>query len=159
MPRKPSMSGASPGSAVLHLPDAQFPTMPTMPGTSKPSGHWVSELASVPRSRAKHRSRPHLFGERFIPAIPLDWVQRAHSCGDRGIALACLIWFAHRVRKESPIRLTPSLLALLGIDTKTARRLLQRMADDGLIDVEFHRGRSPRVVILSGGDDSEGDVG
>ncbi len=102
-----------------------------------------SALASAPLPR-------HGAGERFIRGpIPLTWFKSASTCGDRAEAVAVLLWYAAGYQRRNPVKLTPAILAELRVHPKTARRVLQRMADCGLVLVEFHRGRSPLVTIVS----------
>jgi hypothetical protein len=53
----------------------------------------------------------------------------------------------HLFGRPNPVKLTPAILEELRVHPRTARRALQRMAELGLVKVEFHRGRSPQVTI------------
>ena len=89
-------------------------------------------------------------GDRYIRGpIPLDWLRAASRCGERGVSVALLLWHAVRWQKQNPARLTPTVLAELGVHPKTARRALVEFQRMGLVDVEFHRGRAPRVRVLA----------
>ena len=87
----------------------------------------------------------------YVPPIPLDWAVAAAECGDRGAELGQCLWFQYRVRKQNPFRLTYAALTLFHLNHRTAERTLKRMKEAGLVHVEFQRGRSPRVEILTNG--------
>ncbi len=90
----------------------------------------------------------HGKGERFICGpIPLEWMKLASKCGNRSEAVAVLLWYAAGFQRSNPVKLSKTILAELAVHPKTAKRVLQRMAEYGLVDVEFHRGRSPSVTI------------
>lgn len=105
------------------------------------------------RAKSTPSSSPlprHGAGERFIRGpIPLDWFKSASTCGDRAEAVAVLLWYAAGYQRRNPVKITPAILAELRVHPKTARRVLQKMADFGLVLVEFHRGRAPLVTIVS----------
>ena len=114
-----------------------------------------SDIASVHEKKVSQgRSRKikelpkHEPGERFVSGpIPLKWLSIASTCGNRADAVAILIWYAARLQHANPVKLSPSILVELRVHVRTARRVLQRMAEVGLVDVEFKRGRSPLVTI------------
>lgn len=104
---------------------------------------------SLPRKQSLRTDLPrHEPGERFIQGpIPLEWMKAAAMCGQRAEAVALLLWYAARWQKANPVKLTPKILAELGVHPKTARRVLGKMEAAGLVRAEFHRGRSPVVTI------------
>ena len=87
-------------------------------------------------------------GDRYLRGpIPMDWLRAASCCGYRAEAVAMLLWYAAGWQKSNPAKLTPAILSELRVHPKTARRILGKFRDVGLVDVEFHRGRSPLVTI------------
>ena len=89
-------------------------------------------------------------GDRYLRGpIPMDWLRAASRCGLRAEAVAMLLWYAAGWQKSNPAKLTPAILSELRVHPKTARRILGKFQDVGLVDVEFHRGRSPLVTIRS----------
>lgn len=112
-----------------------------------------SERPTPPRRRKKHtqfKLPKHADGERFVLGpIPLDWLGLASTCGARSDAVAILLWYSAGWQKANPVSLTQATLSTLRVHPKTARRVLRKMADLGLVAVEFHRGRSPLVTLLS----------
>lgn len=105
------------------------------------------------RSTSTSSSSPlprHQPGERFIRGpIPLAWFKAASTCGERAEAVAVLLWYAAGYQRRNPVKLTPVILGELGVHPKTARRVLARMSNRGLVHCEFARGRSPVVTIVS----------
>ncbi len=79
----------------------------------------------------------------------MAWMRLAARCGNRSEAVALLLWYAAGFQRSNPVKLSKTILAELGVHTKTAKRVLIRMAEFGLVDVEFHRGRSPVVTITT----------
>ncbi len=89
-------------------------------------------------------------GERFIRGpIPLEWMKLAAKCGGRAEAVAVLLWYAAGFQRSNPVKLSAKILAELHVHPKTAKRVLVRMKELGLVNVEFHRGRSPVVTITT----------
>lgn len=92
----------------------------------------------------------HSPGERFVKGpIPLDWLKAAASCGQRGEAVSLLMWYQAGLTRSNPVKLTPKVLGELKVHPKTARRILRRMQEVGLVNVEFRRGSSPVVTLLA----------
>lgn len=92
----------------------------------------------------------HGKGERFIRGpIPLAWMKLAARCGNRAEAVALLLWYAAGFQRSNPVKLSKSILAELNVHPKTAKRVLVRMREIGLVDAEFHRGRSPVVTLTT----------
>lgn len=109
-----------------------------------------------PATKTPAKKRPsvdlpkHGKGERFIRGpIPLEWMKLASRCGNRSEAVAVLLWYLAGFQRSNPVKLSKTVLAELAVHPRTARRVLAKMADAGLVDVEFHRGRSPVVVITA----------
>ena len=89
-------------------------------------------------------------GEHFIKGpIPLKWIQLASQCGGRGTEVGLLLWYAAGWQKKNPVKLTAAICKQLGVHPKTSKRVLTRMEEAGLINVVFHRGRSPIVTLLT----------
>jgi hypothetical protein len=78
----------------------------------------------------------------------MDWLRVANTCGRQAMSVATLVWFAAGVQRNNPVKITPTVLSELAIPPRTAKRILERMQDVGIVEVEFHRGRSPLVTIL-----------
>ncbi|WP_040767434.1 hypothetical protein [Novipirellula maiorica] len=90
----------------------------------------------------------HLPGESFIKGpIPFEWMRAAATCGGRGTEVGLLLWYVAGWQRKRPMELSKSICGQFGVHTKTAKRVLVRMAELGLIDAEFHRGRAPRFTL------------
>lgn len=97
---------------------------------------------------AKQLVPKHRPGESFIKGpLPLSWFKVAATCGGRSVDVALLVWYAVNWYRSNPAKLTPNILREFDIHPKTARSILRKLAAVGLVDVEFHRGRSPLVTI------------
>lgn len=119
---------------------------------------------SKKKVRVKRDLPRHGSGDRFIKGpIPLDWLRAANTCGRKSVSVATMIWFAAGLQRSNPVKLSPAILSELAIPSRTAKQVLERMQDVGIVTVEFHRGRSPMVTILDapalggGGVDGKGD--
>lgn len=106
---------------------------------------------SARRSNQRSVDLPrHGDGERFIRGpIPLAWMKLAAKCGNRSEAVALLLWYSAGFQRSNPVKLSKTILDELGVHTKTAKRVLLRMAEFGLVDVVFRRGRSPVVTLTA----------
>lgn len=112
---------------------------------AKPKGGSIGAVAKTARSLP-----PPADGEHFIKGpIPMGWLKIASWCGQRAEAVALLVWFAAGLQKSNPCKLTPKVLAELHVHPRTARRILERFMAAGIVDVQFHRGRSPLVTITT----------
>ncbi|EMI54653.1 hypothetical protein [Rhodopirellula sallentina] len=118
----------------------------TVRGERRVDRNAKSESVSIPLPR-------HRPGERFIRGpIPMTWFRAASTCGNRAEAVAVLLWYAAGYQRRNPIKMTPALLRELRVHPKTAKRIVTRMSDLGLVQCEFARGRSPLVTIVSPSD-------
>ena len=122
-------------------------------GTDVAAFHAVQADRPADKTPAKKRASvelpKHGKGERFIKGpIPLEWMKLASKCGNRSEAVAVLLWYAAGFQRSNPVKLSKTILAELKVHPKTAKRVLVRMSDLGLVDVTFHRGRSPVVTIV-----------
>lgn len=114
------------------------------------AGHYQRRPKRKPKIRRTAELPQAKSNEKFIKGpIPLDWCRMAAGCGQRAEAVTMLLWYAAGWQKTNPVKLTPPILGELSVHPKTAKRILQRMAEVGLVDVEFKRGRSPLVTLLA----------
>ena len=102
---------------------------------------------------AKRKRLPrHRAGETFLRGpIPLDWLHQACLLPGKAVAVALALWFKAGMSKGQfavPIALTRTLLRQFGVkDRRTSARALEAMESAGLVSVDRHPGRSPRVTI------------
>jgi hypothetical protein len=114
-------------------------------------------VSNFQKSRSKSQKKqicrldlPQPDGGKFVRGpIPLDWLRAANTCGRRSISVAVLLWYGAAWQKSNPFKLSRDTLAELAVSPRTARRVLERMKSIGIVEVEFHRGRSPLVTILA----------
>jgi hypothetical protein len=109
-------------------------------GESKP---WESNR--VPR---------HKPGGRFLKGpVPVEWLGRAGSLPGKALHVGLAVWFAAGLAKRREVVLTARVLAAFGVKRRrTAYEALERLKAAGLVAVERHRGRAPRVTILDTGE-------
>jgi hypothetical protein len=105
---------------------------------SLPADPSVRTIASVPSPR------PH--SEHFI-MIPLSWARAASKAGSAALCVGALLWYRHKVWKESTIVLSNCAMEQLGVGRKRKTLGLNQLAAAGLISMTSRPGASPRVTI------------
>jgi hypothetical protein len=86
---------------------------------------------------------------RFIKGpIPLDWISRACSLPGKGAELALALWYLSGLTGRCTVNLTRTICRNFCIGRDSKYRGLKAMEEAGLVTVERHRGRSPRVTLL-----------
>jgi DNA-binding transcriptional ArsR family regulator len=91
-------------------------------------------------------------GQFILGPIDVSWILRAVRLGVKVLLCGLALWYLHgRRRKWTYDRKVVSNLALdgWGISPDAKRRALLKLANAGLIEVEYRGTRSPRVMILS----------
>jgi hypothetical protein len=91
-------------------------------------------------------------GQFILGPIDVSWILRAVRLGVKVLLCGLALWYLHgRRRKWTYDRKVVSNLALdgWGISPDAKRRALLKLANAGLIAVEYRHKRSPRVSILS----------
>ena len=87
-------------------------------------------------------------GEKFVRGpIPLDWIKAAIPCGRKSINVVLALWYLAGFNRSNPIKLTPATLLDFGVSAESARSILKRFEQVGLVSVDRKRGRSPIVTI------------
>ena len=98
---------------------------------------------------------PEAFRTQFILGpIDVSWILRAgRFSGVKALLCGLALWYLHGLRRKWKAHdsKTVSNLALdgWGISPDAKRRALLKLANAGLIEVEYRHKRSPRVMILS----------
>src|SRR5262245_11404341 len=108
-----------------------------------PAGY---SLPDVSRGTLRPRS-----GEKFLKGpIPWSWLRRAGELEGRGRALhvALVLWFLAGITKSRTVVMSGGPLRGMGVDRWTAARGLRALEQVGLVAVERHSGRCPRVTLL-----------
>ena len=82
--------------------------------------------------------------------VSLGWDRFEIACHLPGKALAvlCLVQLQTRLKRTSTIVLNGAITEPCGIDRKTIKRDLQFLEAAGLVRVEHHKGRKPRITLL-----------
>ena len=92
----------------------------------------------------------HKKGEEFVKGpIPLTWLSKACRLRGKALAIAMALWFKAGVQRNVPtVVLSSTLLKRFGVtNRKSGYRGLALLEAAGLVEVERHRGRCPRVTI------------
>ncbi len=96
-------------------------------------------------------------GELFVRGpVPLTWLNRALSLGDKAGHLSWALWWLVGIRKGNPVRLTRRILDEFCLSPRAAARLLAEFEHAGLVEVDRKRGRSPIVTLVLPGRDDDG---
>lgn len=98
-------------------------------------------------------SKSNSTGIRFhFLQVTAEQTQRFLCCTRGGSSRDLLVWMlllnTARVCRTQTIKFSPRWRFGVEIDQKTVYRSLKRLNFAGLIDVEFRRGKSPRVTLL-----------
>ncbi len=78
----------------------------------------------------------------------MSWLREASKCGSRAEAIAILLWHLAGLNGSAQVKLTPNVLSILNVSTKTRDRTLPKMQSRGLVSVDRQRGRCPIVTLL-----------
>ena len=95
----------------------------------------------------------------FVPAdrspttLGLDhsrelWLGRAAHLPGKALHLALALVWLSRLERTETIRLRPWALARFNVGWRALRVGLQRLEAGGLVSVERHPGRKPRVTVM-----------
>jgi DNA-binding MarR family transcriptional regulator len=109
-----------------------------------PDSTW--NVPAKPKRLPRHRR-----GEEFLRGpIPLSWLCQASRLPGKTPAVALALWFKAGTSKASnpTVKLTGALRRRFGVGRKAASRALDRLETEGLVSVDRHAGRCPRVTIL-----------
>lgn len=119
---------------------------------AKPSG---TRRPKIPPPRRKK-------GEWFLKGpIPGTWLHRAAKLPGRALHVGLALWFLAGLKKCNYVTLTWATFNRFGVSPDSGRRGLAALERVGLVSVERHPGRCPRVTILEspieeGGSGDEG---
>jgi hypothetical protein len=92
-------------------------------------------------------------GQFILGPVDVSWIFRAVRLGVKALLCGLALWYLHGRRRKWKAydRKAVSNLALdgWGISPDAKRRALLKLANAGLIEVQYRHKRSPRVTILS----------
>lgn len=119
--------------------------VPLDPGRLQlPDPTW--KVPTKPERLPRHRRG----GEFLRGPIPLNWLCRASRLPGKTLAVALALWFKAGMSKDGnpKVKLTGKLRRRFGVGRKAASGALDRLETEGLVSVDRHTGRSPRVTLL-----------
>jgi hypothetical protein len=90
----------------------------------------------------------HQRGEKYLAAIPWEWVSTAACLPGHAIQVALAIWFLKSVNRSNTVHLGGTALRELGVERQAGYRALKYLERAGLIRCEHARGRRPVVTVL-----------
>jgi hypothetical protein len=110
--------------------------------------HIPEELSGPSKQRRK--AKCHQQQQQFLKGpIPLNWLAAAASLPGKSLAVAVALWYqAGLTKSREGLAVTPRLLRRFGINRYAGYRGLGLLELAGLVSVDRHRGRCPRVAIL-----------
>ena len=109
----------------------------------------VEAVAKAPR-RGKPRSQRkprRVFAGDFVPALPLEWANKAGCLPGKALHVALAIWRQAVLKKSMTTSLPNGPLAGYGVKERAKRAALLALEGAGLIQVEWKPGRNPIVTI------------
>jgi hypothetical protein len=104
-----------------------------------PDADWMRQAETIPAARFNPRPKKN----RYIPAVPLEFIQRTLGAGD-ALALLLVALAEMRMRASSEIAIGPALWAAIGNPSKRVRaRLLRQITSlpENLCTVLARKGR------------------
>lgn len=109
-------------------------------------GERLSEASLRRRQAHQKRHRSHF----LRGPIPVAWLARATVLPGCSLAVGLAVWYsAGRQRKQTGLSICNTLLGQFAVQRVAGYRGLRALEQAGLVKVERHRGRCPRVAILS----------
>lgn len=109
--------------------------------------------------RPAKRTPRHKFGEWFVKGpIPGTWLSKAARLPGGSLHVGLALWFLAGLGKANTVVPTWAVLDRFGVSPSSGRRGLTALERAGLVSVERHRGRCPRVTILEAPRDEEGQA-
>jgi DNA-binding MarR family transcriptional regulator len=93
----------------------------------------------------------HGAGQRFLKGpIPWDWLRQAGELPGKALHVGICIWLEVGMKRSANVKVSLSKVGReMGCDRTTASRGLQHLETAGLINVDRHPGRCPRVRVIA----------
>lgn len=89
-------------------------------------------------------------GKAFLTGrIPMEWVASMSLVSKKSLPVALVILFLVRVNHSPTIALESKWLRAMGVARTARNTALRELEAAGLIRIERHRGRLPRVTLLA----------
>jgi hypothetical protein len=107
-------------------------------------------LEETATSRAIKAAKARRLRASFIPAVPLADAYRWHQIGPNCLIIMLLLHrWAHLKRAEWPVTIGDGELMRIGMSAWRRDAALDALEKAGLIRVERHRGRLPRIWLVN----------
>ena len=87
--------------------------------------------------------------------IPKDWISRCSLLGGKSLNVGMALWWVQGMINSRKIALTRQVRKEWAVGRSSASYALSLMEKAGLVEVERHPGRAPRVTILWDGVNGE----
>lgn len=97
------------------------------------------------KARGKRKTLKYIAGP-----LPVDWLSKCALLRGKCLNVGLALWWVHGMTKKNPIALTKQIRCEFGIGRSSASYALSLMEKAGLVEVERHQGRAPRVTMLDG---------
>lgn len=81
--------------------------------------------------------------------IPWAWLHRAGRLPGRALHVGLAVWHLSALQRSRRVRVNLTTVGSeFGVDRTTVGRALERLAQEGLVEVDRHDGRCPVVLLL-----------
>ena|SRR6516165_5770468 len=114
----------------------------------------LEAAAKAPRGRKppSQRKPRRVLAGNFVPALPLEWANKAGCLPGKALHVALAIWRQAALKKSMTTSLPNGPLAGYGVKGRAKRAALLTLEGAGLIQVEWKPGCNPIVTIKMGED-------
>ena len=114
----------------------------------------LEAAAKAPRGRKppSQRKPRRVLAGNFVPALPLEWANKAGCLPGKALHVALAIWRQAALKKSMTTSLPNGSLAGYGVKERAKRAALLALERAGLIQVEWKPGCNPIVTIKMGED-------
>jgi hypothetical protein len=99
-------------------------------------------------SRRKRRMLRRVDGLFLRGPIPMGWLHNASKLGASALWVGCVLWHLSGVKKSTTFLVSNLHLHRWGVDRFAKSRALKALSGAGLIALERHGKRSPKVTII-----------
>ncbi len=104
----------------------------------------------IPTKQTLTPLKRHSRGSWFLKGpIPGDWLSQAAALPGKSLHVGLALWYLVGLNKQRGVTLTRAVLAKFAVMPDAGRRGLQQLEDAGLVVVQRHSGRCPRVTLLA----------
>ena len=121
------------------------------PSSTRPISSLFSSKSSLDvsksRGRYQRQTKPFVRGP-----IPLDWLTCVAGISNKSLHVGIVLYYLAGLTNSTTVLVSYKVMNAFHVTRWTVRRNLLLMEDAGLIRVERHCGRSPRVTIVECGE-------